>query len=67
MKVTIVFMVLFFATSIILNSLATHAMKQSEKMSLPVPASSSSAVPPPVSPNSIPANVVEQPVPSRDR
>lgn len=54
LRVTIGFVVLFFATSIALNYLSTRAMKQTVTVPLPVPAQESGA--PPVTPNSIPTN-----------
>ncbi len=61
LKLTISFAILFFGTSIVLNNMATRAVKQSSQMNLPMelpetpaPASSLPAESPAVTPNSIP-------------
>lgn len=60
LKVTIGFVVLFFSTSIVLNHMATKAVKQSTQVNLPVslpnpaPAKEPTAVPDAVTPSSIP-------------
>lgn len=61
LKLTIGFAVLFFATSIVLNNMATRAVKKSTQLNLPVelpatPAPTSS-VPADVTPSSIPEPV----------
>jgi preprotein translocase subunit SecG len=53
LKVTIGFVVLFFATSISLNYLASQMVKQSNDIVLPVP-QKNVEMPLPVTPNSIP-------------
>ncbi len=62
LKLTIGLAVLFFGTSIVLNNMATRAVKQSSQMLLPMelpaapaPAESKSTEAPLVTPNSIPA------------
>ena len=69
LKVTIGFVIVFFATSISLNYLASSAAKQSQQMMLPLPGQQPDATLPPVSPSSIPLSVPtdslkEQPVQS---
>lgn len=54
LKITIGFVILFFSTSIALNYMASHAIKQAQEPSLPIPVERNSAIPPVVSPNSIP-------------
>lgn len=56
LRVTIGFVVIFFATSVALNYIASRAVKQAAPIELPVPTQSAPAAP--VSPSSIP---VEQP------
>jgi preprotein translocase subunit SecG len=51
LRMTIGFVVIFFSTSIALNNLAAHAMKQEAQSAIPVTTGSDTA---PVSPNSIP-------------
>ena len=51
LKVTVGFVVLFFATSVGLNYMASQAVKQEKQNALPVPAQNT---PVPVSPSSIP-------------
>lgn len=53
LKITIGFVVVFFSTSIALNYLASRAVKQSQKLALPVPVQQDTAVPA-ISPSSIP-------------
>ncbi len=60
LKVTIGLAVLFFGTSIVLNNMATRAVKQASHMNLPIelpaaPAESKQADAPLVTPSSIPA------------
>jgi preprotein translocase subunit SecG len=52
LKITIGFVVVFFATSIALNYMASRVVKQSQQVMLPVPVEQSTTVP--VSPSSIP-------------
>lgn len=54
LKVTIFFVTLFFATSIALNYMANRAVKQTDSVALPIPVEQNSAIPPVVSPKSIP-------------
>src|SRR5437868_2713634 len=58
LKVTIGFVVVFFATSIALNYLASRAVKQTQEIELPVPATQAPLQNPTgtVSPNSIPVS-----------
>ena len=60
MRITIGFMVVFFASSIFLNYLAARALKQEHVVNLPAQTQPSTTVPP-VSPSSIPTNVPETP------
>lgn len=55
LRVTIGFVVIFFATSIALNYIASRAMKQATPIELPVPNQEM-----PVSPNSIPVGDVKK-------
>jgi len=59
LRITISFVVVFFSTSIALNYLASRAVKQSQQITLPMPADQN-AVPPPVSPSSIPVGQSSQ-------
>jgi preprotein translocase subunit SecG len=54
LKITIGFVVLFFATSIALNYLASRVVKQAQQVELPVPVEQQHTTVPPVSPSSIP-------------
>lgn len=56
LKVTIGFVVIFFATSIALNYIASREMKQTTQIDLPIPANQET----PVSPNSIPVGNVKK-------
>lgn len=53
LRMTIGLVVVFFATSIALNYLASRAVKQSQQLALPVPIQQDTAVPS-ISPSSIP-------------
>ncbi len=55
MRITIAFVIVFFATSIALNNLATRATKQERVVKLPVVEESSAPLP--VSPSSIPLDL----------
>jgi preprotein translocase subunit SecG len=59
LKTTIAFVVIFFATSISLNYIASRAIKQNQQVSLPVGLPDSSIAP--VSPSSIPGEA-SQPI-----
>ncbi len=65
LRVTISFVVIFFATSIALNYIASRAVKQSAQIELPIPAQQAPASSSNVTPNSIPGlpgGQAEQPV-----
>lgn len=69
LRLTIGFVVIFFSTSIALNYLASRAVKQSQRLALPVPIQSDAAVPA-ISPSSIPMTApsdqaVQQPQPEK--
>ncbi|OAI49035.1 hypothetical protein AYO45_03675 [Gammaproteobacteria bacterium SCGC AG-212-F23] len=58
LKVTIAFVALFFTTSIVLNYMATKAIKQEKQLNLPVPpAQTQSNTLAPVLPSSLPASI----------
>lgn len=62
LKITIGFVILFFSTSIALNYLASRAVKKTQVITLPAQSQLDSAVPPPVSPSSIPFSTGTEPV-----
>ncbi len=60
LRVTISFVAIFFATSIALNYISSHAAKQENLIVLP--ATNQDVPVPPVSPNSIPGEPTQKPV-----
>ncbi len=53
LKITIGFVVIFFSTSIVLNYMASQAVKQQKEVVLPIPEQNQN-VPVPVAPSSVP-------------
>lgn len=56
LRITIGFVILFFATSIALNYMASRVVKQSQQLALPVLPAEQNTIVPPVSPSSIPSS-----------